>query len=54
MKVTLVSFYCYFMNKVVFKIIFDQNLKMIDHKFNDDFRSHVIFRVTQEKNKSKF
>ena len=33
------------------KSLFDQNSIMIDHKLNDDFRSHIIFRVTQEEHK---
>jgi hypothetical protein len=28
---------------VAFKIIIDQNLIIIDHKFNDEFKSHIIF-----------
>jgi hypothetical protein len=48
------SLLCYSKNKVTFKILFDQNSIMINYnyKVNDDFRDHIIIRVTREGHKS--
>jgi hypothetical protein len=35
--------------KWLLKSQFDQNSIVIDHKLNDNFKSHLIFGMTQEK-----
>jgi hypothetical protein len=34
--------------KLLLKLTFDQNLIIINHKSNGDFKRHIIFRGTQE------
>ena len=36
---------------LAFVILFDQNLIIINYKFNDDFNSHIIFGETQKGHK---
>jgi len=42
------SYLCPSKNDVIFKITIDQNSILINHKLNGNFKSHLIFRGTQE------